>query len=132
MYHNIMKFSKWPKLTKDSLALFSNIICFSIIIVVIIKLFNLNHIFKKEGLYSQVNNITNIKDSLICRIPFNHLFFPKILAYRTTKSVIYSMIITHNRSKLSYDPIVLKDWKKTNKLLLPTVIYYHRKSKESL
>jgi hypothetical protein len=48
------------------------------------------------------------------------------------ESIIRRGIISHDSPKLSYDTIVLKDWKKDYKLVFPGMATYSLESKKGL
>jgi hypothetical protein len=48
------------------------------------------------------------------------------------ESIIKRGIISHDSPKLSYDGIVLKDWKKDCKLVFPSMATYSLESKKGL
>jgi len=47
-------------------------------------------------------------DPLVDEIPFNFFFLEKLVAYRITKLIIYSIVIRYNGTQLLRNPIVLK------------------------
>jgi hypothetical protein len=48
------------------------------------------------------------------------------------ESIIRRDIISHDSPKLSYNAIVLKDWKKDCKLVFPSIAIYSLESKKGL
>jgi len=52
--------------------------------------------------------------------------------YRPIEGIIYYSVIRNNRSKFSYDTVVLKDIEKSSKLLVSAIVYYSTKGKEGL
>lgn len=71
-------------------------------------------------------------DPPMYRIPFNALLFPDMSFYRTTKSIVRSSVVINNRPELSYDAIILEDWKKSSELLVSSMVRYCTKCKEGL
>src|ERR1700722_1619831 len=67
---------------------------------------------------------------LLC-ILFDTLFIKQVLLCCTTKGIICTSIITHNSSKLVKNAIVLKDRKKSCKLIISTMAFHYRKANKS-
>ena len=89
MYNNIIKLAKGPYSSKGCLLLcripyFSS----SFLFLVRLKLLHFNQTLKKEGLYSEIDNIASIADPLIYRILFNSLLLLEIDTYYTAKRII--------------------------------------------
>src|ERR1700722_20137607 len=68
---------------------------------------------------------------LLC-ILFDTLFIKQVLLCYITKGIICASIITYNSSKLVKNAIVLKDRKKSCKLIISTIAFYYRKANKSL
>jgi hypothetical protein len=65
-------------------------------------------------------------------LPNNSTLQQKVCAYRSTEPIVCGIIITNDRSKLSYYSIVFKNRKEGSKLLVSTIIYYWTKGEKSL
>jgi hypothetical protein len=69
---------------------------------------------------------------LVDRILFNFLFLEKLVAYRITELIIYSIVIGYNGTQLSRNLVVLKHWKESILLLVPAIRSYRIKAEESV
>ena len=131
--NNIIKLANQPYNPKScSLLYFISYLSSSFLFLVRFKLLYFNQITKQKGLYGQVNNITSTADPPIRRILFNILLFREMRFYRPIEGIICYSVIRNNRSKFSYDTVVLKDIEKSSKLLVSAIVYYSTKGKEGL
>ena len=75
--------------------------------------------------------MTYTTDTSVGRIPFHTLLLLEIIAYCTAKCIVGTRVVANNGPKLSYDSIVLKDWKQCSKLLFSIMTTYCIESKQS-
>jgi len=71
-------------------------------------------------------------DPLVDGIPFNFFFLEKLVAYCIIKLIICSIVIRYNGAQLLYNPVVLKHWKESILLLVPTIRGYRTKAKKGV
>jgi hypothetical protein len=71
-------------------------------------------------------------DSLVLCFPLPVFFHKHMTFNNLTKCVVWTSIIGNNSPKLSYNAVILKDWKKDIKLVLTAMASYRTKGKEGL
>jgi hypothetical protein len=76
--------------------------------------------------------MANIANSHLYCIPFQAKLLLPVKLNSPVKSIIGRGIISYNSPKLSYNAIVLKDWKKNCKLVFPGMATYLLESKKGL
>ena len=133
MNDDIMGLAKWSyQLELDFPFLHIYWLPSSILFVVQLKLYYLNHICKQEGLYSKVNDMANAMDTLMVYLPLDFVFHVQMSLNIPAKNVIQRGIISDNYSKLLYNVIIFKNWKKNRELVFSTIARHSLKGKKSL
>ena len=136
MHDNIMQLPKYVYYSKRFLLLLllflTQLFFLYFFLFVRLNLLNLKNVLKEKDLYSEVNNIALIANSLVNGILLNALFLEKVFANYTIERVIYRSVIGNNSSQLSNDSVVLQYRKKSILLLFSAISSYRIKSKKSL